>query len=270
MEKYSVLTTVYSKEKPEYLRQCLDSMISQTVLPFEYIIVEDGPLTNELDEVIQEFSANYSFFKVVRLKENGGCGLASIAGMDACTTDLVARIDSDDISLPNRCELELKEFENDDELVVVGSDMYEFENDPSVITGTKIMPHTNEEIYKFGKRRNPMNHSTVMFRKSIVLKYGGYAPIRRSLDLELFTKLVFNGCKCKNIDIPLIKFRTGDARVKRKKNWTNLKCDLRVYKRNMKVGYISFFSYLYIVIRQFVFYLLPSRLASFLYKKMYR
>ena len=108
-----------------------------------------------------------------------------------------------------------------------------------------------EEIYKFGKRRNPFNHSTVMMRKSIVQKHGGYAPIRRALDLELFTKLLYQGCKCKNLDKPLVLFRTGNSRVKRKKNWTNLKCDLGVYKRNYKETlYCKLETFLFLVSRR--------------------
>lgn len=270
MEKYSVLTTLYAKEKPEYLRQCLDSMLNQTVPPSEYVIVKDGPLTNELEEVLVEYCSKSPIFKIVGLEVNSGCGPASIAGMEACTNDLVARIDSDDISLPNRCELELAMMEKEEDLAVVGSDMYEFEDDPSVITAVKKMPTEPEDIYRFGKKRNPFNHSTVMMRKSIVQANGGYAPLRRSLDLELFTKLLMKGCKCRNIGEPLVLFRTGSARVERKKNWTNLKCDLSVYKRNLKEKYINVFEYLYVVLRQVVFFIMPSGLAKALYTKIYR
>lgn len=270
MENYSVLTTLYSKEKPEYLRQCLDSMINQTVPPNEYVIVKDGPITKELEDVLNEYTRKYSIFKIVTLEVNSGCGPASIAGMAACTNDLVARIDSDDISMPQRCELELQEFENDPELVVVGSDMYEFEVDPNQITAIKTMPCSPKEIYEFGKRRNPFNHSTVMMRKSLVQRYGGYAPLRRSLDLELFTKLLLNKCKCRNINQPLVKFRTGSERVKRKKNWTNLKCDLLVYKRNYDEKYINFIDLFVVVSRQLIFFLMPSGIAGVLYNKIYR
>ena len=262
MEKYSVLTTLYAKEKPAFLTQCLNSMLAQTVPPSEYVLVEDGPLPAELEAVVQKYVAASPIFKIIKLDVNRGCGPASIAGMNACTYDLVARIDSDDISLPNRCELELAMFEKEPELVVVGSDIYEFEQNPQCITAIKKMPTTPEEIYQFGKRRNPFNHSTVMMRKSLVEKYGGYAPLRRSLDLELFTKLLLNGCKCRNIALPLVKFRTGDARLERKKNWTNFKCDLAVYKRNYQQKYISLSDYLYVIFRQIVLFLLPVRVAN--------
>ena len=270
MEQYSVLTTLYAKESPEYLRACIDSMLNQSVPPSEYVIVKDGPLTPELENVLQEYCKISPIFKIVNLEVNSGCGLASIAGMKACSYEFVARIDSDDISLPNRCELELKMLEKEDDLAVVGSDLYEFEGEPSNITAIKKMPTAPEEIYEFGKRRNPFNHSTVMFRKSIIQANGGYAPLRRSLDLELFTKLLLKGCKCRNIDTPLVLFRTGSARVERKKNWTNLKCDLDVYKRNYTEKYINLFEFIYVVFRQFAFFVMPSSIAKILYEKIYR
>ena len=270
MEKYSVLTTLYAKEKPEYLRQCLDSMLNQSVNPSEYVIVKDGPLTAELDLVLAEYKEKYPIIKIIELESNSGCGIASIKGMEACTYDLVARIDSDDISMANRCELELQMFEKEPDLAVVGTDLIEFADDPDQIVAIKRMPTDPEEIYRYGKMRNPINHSTVMMRKSIIQANGGYAPLRRSLDLELFTKLLINGCKCRNIGEPLVKFRTGSARVARKKNWTNLKCDLEVYKRNFREDYITFFEYCYIVFRQLIFFILPCKLAGFLYMRIYR
>ena len=149
-------------------------MLSQTIPPDEYVIVKDGELNQDLENVLSEYSEKYNIFKILSLEVNSGCGPASIVGMKACTNDLVARIDSDDISLPNRCELELELFSNEDDLVVVGTDIYEFDKDPDKIIAIKRMPYSPEEIYQFGKRRNPINHSTVMMRKSIVMQYGGY------------------------------------------------------------------------------------------------
>lgn len=270
MKEYSVLTTLYAKENPEFLRQCLDSMFNQTIPPSEYVLVKDGPLTDELEAVLKEYSEKHPELKIVALDVNSGCGPASIAGMNECSYEYVARIDSDDIALPTRCERELEMLNKEDDLVVIGSDLYEFEDDPNVITAIKKMPTEPDEIYKYGKRRNPFNHSTVMMRKSIVQAKGGYAPLRRSLDLDLFLMLLRKGCKCRNIGEPLVLFRTGSARVKRKKNWTNFKCDIEVYKKNYKEGYLSFFDYAYVITRQLVFFLMPSRLAAYLYSKIYR
>lgn len=270
MKSYSVLTTVYKKENPLYLKQSIDSMLNQTVPPNEYVVVKDGPLTEELDSVLQEYSSNNPIFKIVSLKVNSGLGVACIKGMEACTNDYVARLDSDDISLPNRCEQELDMLNKEKDLVVVGSEIYEFDDDPNEIKSIKKMPTTPEQIYEFGKKRNPFNHSTVMMRKSLVQANGGYSPLRRSQDLELFTRLLFRGCKCRNIAEPLVLFRTGSARVKRKKNWTNLKHDIKVYRRNYNEHYMSFADYVFVVVRQFVFFLMPNGIASYLYSKIYR
>ena len=180
MKEYSVLTTLYAKEKPEFLRQCLDSMFNQTVPPSEYVLVKDGPLTDELEAVLQEYVEKHPELNVIALEVNSGCGPASIAGMAACTYEYVARIDSDDISLPTRCEREIEMLDKEPDLVVIGSDLYEFEDDPNVITAVKKMPTDPDEIYKYGKRRNPFNHSTVMMRKSIVQAKGGHDPLSRS------------------------------------------------------------------------------------------
>lgn len=270
MIKYSVLTTLYAKDDPVYLKQSLDSMLSQTVPPSEYVVVKDGPLAKELDLVLQEYSSKNPIFKIVSLEVNSGLGVACIKGVEACTNEYIARLDADDLSIPTRCEKELAVLEKEKDLAVVGSDIYEFEEDPNVITSIKKMPTEPDDIFEFGKRRNPFNHSTVIFRKSILLANGGYSPMRRSQDLELFTRLLFKGCKCRNIGEPLVLFRTGAARVKRKKNWTNLKCDLKVYKRNYEEKYISLFDFLYVVIRQVVFFSMPSGLAQKLYFMFYR
>ena len=270
MEKYSVLTTLYAKEKPEYLRQSLDSMLGQTVPPDEYVIVEDGYIPDPLEQVVNEYAGKYPIFKIVKLEKNSGCGKASIAGMNACSNDLVARIDSDDISLPNRCEKELQMFEQEPDLVVIGSDHYEFDEDPEQINIIKKMPARPEEIYEYGKKRNPFNHSTVMLRKSIVDKYGGYAPIKRSLDFELFTRLLYNGCKCRNIPEPLVKYRAGMGRIKRKKSWISLKCDMKIHRRNYRIRYISLPEYVFVVGRYWAFFLMPQKMAEFLFKKFYR
>lgn len=270
MIKYSVLTTLYVKDNPDYLKQSIDSMLRQTVPPSEYVVVKDGPLTEELDNILQEYSTNNPIFKIVSLDVNSGLGVACMKGVEACTNEYIARLDADDLSLPTRCEKELDVLEKEKDLAVVGSDIYEFEVDPEVITSIKKMPTEPDDIYKFGKKRNPFNHSTVIFRKSILLANGGYSPMRRSQDLELFTRLLFKGCKCRNIGEPLVLFRTGTARVKRKKNWTNLKCDVKVYKRNYDEHYINLFDFLYVIIRQVVFFSMPSGLAQKLYFMIYR
>ncbi len=270
MENYSILTTLYKNDSPEFLKQSIDSMLAQTVLTNDYVVVADGPLTEELDAVLEDYAQKYDFFNIVRLSENGGLGVALREGLRYCKNDLVARLDADDISMPTRCEKQLALFEREDDLVIVGSDMYEFADDPDEIEDVKRMPTTPEQIYRYGKRRNAFNHSSVMYRKGIIEKQGSYSTMRRSQDIELFSKILFAGCKCRNIDEPLIKFRCGDTRVQRKKKWTNVQSDLKIFKNNYKMGYAGFWDYMYVVITQIGFFILPTKLAGYLYKKLFR
>ena len=106
--QFSVLLSLYYKEKGEYLRQSLDSIFNQTLKPDEVILVEDGPLTEALYEVLSEYSNIYSNFKIVRLEKNGGLGNALNIGLAHCSFDLVARMDTDDIAKPDRFEKEIK------------------------------------------------------------------------------------------------------------------------------------------------------------------
>ena len=271
MLKYSVLTTLYKNDDPTFLTQSIESMLGQSVPTNDYVIVADGPLTAELDSILNTYAEKYSFFHIVRLRENGGLGVALRHGVEECKNELIARLDSDDISLANRCELQLKEFEEDPELAIVGSDMYEFDETPSRIKDIKRMPATAEQIYRYGRRRNPFNHSSVMYRKSVIQAVGNYSKRRRSQDIELWAKVIYAGYRCKNIGKPLIYFRTdGMNRIMRKKKWSNVKSDLSVYKANYRMGYSSILDYLYICIYQIAFYLMPDKMANYLYMKLFR
>ena len=271
MENYSVLTTIYKNDSPEFLRQSIDSMLKQTIITNDYVIVEDGPVTKEIESVLKEYENKYEFFHIFQLEKNEGLGSALRKGLSLCKNELVARLDADDISDCKRCELQLREFEKDSDLAIVGSDMYEFDEDPSIINDLKVMPHTSNEIYKYGKRRNPFNHSSVMYKKSVIESVGSYSTMRRSQDVELWAKVIYAGYKCLNINKPLILFRTdGINRVKRKKKWSNVKSDLKIFKKNYEMGYASKNDYLYVCLYQTVFYLLPTKVARYLYIKLFR
>lgn len=270
MENYSALTTVYSKDDPIAFKQSIDSMLCQSVVTNDYVIVADGPIPEKLSEVINRYKEKYSFIKFIQMSENKGLGTALNIGLAQCINELVARLDADDVSLKDRCQLQLKEFEKDSELVLVGSDMYEFEDNPENIISIKVMPHSYDEIYKSGKRKNPFNHSSVMYKKSKVLECGGYPTKRRSQDLELFSKILIKGYRCLNINKPLIKFRTGRSRIERKKKWADIRSVIKVFYNNYKAGYSSVFDFLYVLLKYVTFYYLPSWIDSFLFKRFYR
>jgi glycosyltransferase involved in cell wall biosynthesis len=268
---YSVLTSVYYKEKPEYLRLSINSILNQTVPTNDFVIVKDGPLTDELENVISEFKFKYpKIINIISLMDNVGLGAALNAGLKQCKNELVARMDTDDIALENRCELQLKEFESDSSLDIIGTFMYEFSDNPEDIIAVKVVPTQHDQIYKFGKRRNPFNHPTVMYKKSVILKYGGYSNMRRGQDIELFSRILYKGCKSKNIGKPLLKYRTNEKMIERRKSWITTKNYITVIYNSWKRGYSGLNDLLYVIILQVGLMVLPVSLVRYIYKVFFR
>lgn len=172
---YSVLMSVYVKERPDYLRQAMESIRTQTVPTDDFVLVCDGPLNDELDIVIKEEQQKFgNVLHVKRLQENGGLGRALNEGLKICKNEIIARMDSDDLSRPDRCEKQLRLFMTIPDLDFSSGTVSEFESDPDNCTGKRALPITYEEIKRYSRKRNPMNHPCVMFRKTSVISSGGY------------------------------------------------------------------------------------------------
>lgn len=200
VEHYSVLMSVYYKERAEYLHLSVQSMIAQTVPPEQIVLVCDGPLTPSLDAVIAEYEARHpQLFTVVRLEKNMGIGVALNIGIQHCRNELVARMDADDIAVKERMEMQLAELEKYPQISVLGGQIAEFYDDPSAITGYRQVPISEEEVRRRIKFRNPMNHMTVVLRKSHVLAVGNYQDVPGFEDYFLWTSLTANGCGLRNI-----------------------------------------------------------------------
>ena len=265
-KKYSVLMSLYKKEKPEYLRLAIDSMLNQTVAPDEIIMVEDGPLTDELYAVLNE----YPMLHRIKNEENLGLGLALNVGLKECRNELVARMDTDDCSKPERCEKQLARFWEKPYLAIVGSHIDEFVGEPSNVISQRIVPTTSEEIYNFAKKRSAFNHPAVMYSKTAVLENKGYADLKRNQDVDLFGRMQFEGYKAENIDESLLWFRSSDELAKRRKSWENTWSYIATIRRFWKMGYSSFGDYAVVAIAQTGMYLMPVKLQNFVYKKFLR
>lgn len=200
MEKYSVLMAVYYREKPAHLRQAVESMLAQTAPPEEFVLVCDGPLTPELDSVIAEFcSRNPPLFQVVRLEQNRGLGAALNAGLLRCSNELVARMDSDDMALPDRMERQLEKLRKHPQISALGGQIAEFDTSPQRITAYRTVPCHSGEIREYLRSRSPMNHTTVVLRKSHVLQVGGYREVPGFEDYFLWGRLLSAGFRLRNI-----------------------------------------------------------------------
>lgn len=271
LPKYSVLMSVYYKEKPDYLRESIESMLSQTLAPDQIVLVKDGPLNTELDQIIKYyFESNPGLFTIVELEENLGLGKALDEGLKHCRNELVARMDTDDISLPERCETQVKEFVKDSDLSILGTMIDEFYEDPKNIISSRVVPTTDKEIKKFIRRRSPFNHPTVMFKKSDVIRCGGYGSLRRKQDLDLFSRMINGGCKGANINQSLLLFRSNEDNYKRRKSWTYCKSYVDVQIKIWKRGHCSIFDLIYVIVGQMIMYLSPMWLLKWISKNFLR
>ena len=267
MENYSVLMSLYVKEKPEYLQLAIESMLTQTVRPDEIIIVEDGPLTENLYAVLNEYSP---YIRRIRNEKNMGLGLALNVGLKECRNELVARMDTDDISKPERCERQLERFAQRPELSIVGSWVDEFVDLPENVVSTRAVPVDSDEIYRFAKRRSAFNHPTVMYRKSRVLAQGGYADLRRNQDVDLFGRMLYAGNKAENIGESLLWFRSNDDLARRRKSWENTWSYIDTIMRFWKMGYSGFIDFAVVAVAQTCMYLMPVKLQHWVYRTFLR
>lgn len=265
-KKYSVLMSLYKKEKPEYLRMALDSMLHQTVTPDEIVMVEDGPLTPELYAVLDEYPTLHR----VKNETNLGLGLALNVGLKECRNELVARMDTDDCSKPDRCEKQLARFAEKPYLAIVGSHIDEFVGDPSNVISQRRVPTTSEDIYNFAKRRSAFNHPAVMYSKTAVLDNHGYSDLKRNQDVDLFGRMLFQGYKAENIDEALLYFRSSDDLAKRRKSWQNTWSYIATIRKFWKMGYSSIGDYAMVAIAQTGMYLMPVEVQNIVYKYFLR
>lgn len=215
-EGYSVLMSVYQKEKPEYLQASIESMISQTLACSDFVLVCDGPLTRKLEEVVEWAGRELGErFQCVRLAENRGLGAALNTGLRFCRCPVIARMDSDDISRPDRCSLQMAKMKSGD-YDIVGGSIQEFIRKPEDTDKLRILPKTPEEIAAFAKKRTPFNHPCVMYKKDAVRDAGSYQDFPGFEDYHLWVRMLQNGCRGFNLQEVILDMRTGNGMYRRR------------------------------------------------------
>lgn len=269
MEKFSVLMSLYIKEKPEYFDECMKSVLSNTILPDEIVIVLDGPITEELRKVLDKYiNDNPYLYNIVPLEKNQGLGLALREGILHCKNELVARMDTDDICRNDRFELQLKEFEKNPDLDICGSHIKEFEDDISSIVAERKVPLIHSEIVKYQKLRDGFNHMTVMYKKNRVINSGNYQSCLLMEDSLLWANMFNNGAISCNIDDYLVYARIGHDMFERRGGYKYYKKYKAGRKTIYKTKFINWWQYKYTLIIQFIVALMPNKLRGFVFKKM--
>ncbi len=270
-QNYSVLMSVYEREKAEYLKAAIESMLNQTIKTNDFVLVCDGKLTNELEQIVNYFEKTYPFlFHIIRLSENHGLGYALNEGIKECKNNLIARMDSDDISAPDRCERQLKVFAENINLDVVSGYVAEFETNIQQIKNIKVLPEKNEEIYLYSRRRNPINHPCVMYKKNKVLEAGSYIPFYLLEDYYLWLRMIKKNMNFYNMQTVLLYMRVNNGMYKRRGSFRYYKSifKLRLYmKQNGLSGWKDF---LITILVQFMVCLIPNHMRKIIYRTILR
>lgn len=273
MQKFSVITSVYKNDKPEYVRVALDSMlVNQCVKPDEIVLVQDGPVSEELLILLREYEDRYSqVFNIIRLEKNGGLGNALKLGVEQAKHDLCARMDSDDICLPDRFAKQLAYLEAHPECDIVGGQMTEFIGEPDNIVGRREIPLNNDEIYQYMKSRCALNHVTVMFRKEVVLKAGNYQDWFWNEDYYLWVRMMMNHCVFANISDLVVNVRSGADQYARRGGKKYFDSEIGIKKLMLEKGMITRKEYIINYIERFVIQLmLPSSVRGWVFRTFAR
>ncbi len=258
--------SLYIKEKAEYFKLCMESVLGQTALPDEIVIVKDGPVSEEVDVALEDYvSKNRNLFKIVALTENKGLGLALSEGIQHCSNELVARMDTDDIAVPERFELQLKMFESNPELDICGGQILEFEENEDNIVAERKVPLSHGEIIEYQKKRSAFNHMTVMFKKSKVLKAGNYKHCPLMEDDMLWVDMINAGAKCANLSENLCKVRTNRDMIARRGGLKYYNKYKNARKQILNTGFITKKEYRKTNRIQFLVCIMPAWLRKFVF-----
>ena len=268
--KFSVSMCVYGKDNPKWFRVAVESILDQTCPPNEVVLVVDGPVPDELGTVINEYEKN-PVFKVIRLAENQGHGNARRTGLENCSNELVAIMDSDDISVPERFEQQIKMFESDPSIDIIGGNIAEFVGEIDNFVGKRIVPCSDLEIKDYMKYRCPMNLVTVMFKKSSVYAAGGFIDWFCEEDYYLWLRMYLKKMKFANIPDVLVNVRVGKEMYQRRGGWKYFKSEAKLQKYMFDNKVIKFPTYFINCSKRFVVQvMLPNRIRGWVFKKFAR
>lgn len=244
MTHFSLLLPTYGADDPEHLRRAFTSAVhDQSRRPSEIVLVRDGPVPATLDRVLDELSASCPVaLKRIDLDENAGLGHALDAGLAVCSHEVVARMDSDDVSLPRRFEVQLPVIESGYDLV--GSALLEFGADEDDIVGLRTPPLDEDDIKRWARFADPFNHPTVVYRRSAVQAAGGYRDLPLLEDYWLFARMIDHGARVANVGEPLVKYRVGAGAFARRGGFDLLRSEILLQREFRASGFVTRRQYL--------------------------
>jgi glycosyltransferase involved in cell wall biosynthesis len=237
-EPFTLLVSVYDGDRPDYIQRALRSAVDdQTVPPDQVVIVRDGPVRAELADCLADLTATCQVpVTFVPLERNGGLGPALDRGLAASWHDVIARMDADDVAMPQRFEVQLPLMADAD---IVGSGLLEFVGDTDDVVGQRVPPLEPGQIARYARVHDPFNHPTVVYRRSAVLAAGGYGDLPLMEDYALFARMLQSGARARNVTEPLVFYRVGATAFKRRGGTGLLRSELRLQREFLRTGFTS-------------------------------
>lgn len=270
---FSVSMCVYGGDDPEFFDAAVESVVRQSVPPAEIVLTVDGPIPQTIQAVIDKYRSTLKeiSFRVIYLERNMGHGQARRTSFDHCTHQLIALMDADDLSLPERFQKQLDCFAANPGLDIVGGIIQEFVDVPEQVAGRRVVPLTDGEIKDYMKRRCPMNQMTVMFQKAAVAQAGGYLDWYCDEDYYLWIRMALAGKKFANLPDVLVYVRVGQEMYSRRGGWRYFRSEAKLQRLMLQKGIIGPGRYgLNVAQRLVLQVLMPNRLRGFLFRKLAR
>lgn len=264
---FSVLMSVYAKEQADYLQQALSSIWhDQTLKPTQIVLVQDGPLSQALEAVIADWQEKLGpIFVTVPLEQNLGLAAALNIGLQHCDHALVARMDSDDIAMPQRFEKQIAFMQQNPNIAASSAQIEEWNTELTEKLDQRSLPTEPEAVARFAKRRSPLSHPVSIFRKAAVLNVGAYPPLRKAQDCALWALLLVNGYQLANLPDMLLKMRTGDALLDRR-GWAYYQQELQLLKFQKAIGFLSTVDFLSNAVLRALLRLPPNWVKNIIYR----
>ncbi len=271
--KFSVCMSVYKNDKPEYVDIAIQSIfIKQTIKPNEIVLVVDGPVSEELECLIDNYAIKYSeIFSIIKLAKNQGLGNALRIAVEKAKYAWIARMDSDDIAVSNRFEKQIAFLQENLDVDIVGGQITEFIDCETNIVGVRNVPLLKNDINAYIKARCPFNHMTVLFRKDKVLTVGNYIDWHYNEDYYLWIRMFLDGCTFANLPEVLVNVRVGKEMYQRRGGWKYFFSEAKLQKYMFDNNIITVIRFVYNILGRFVIQvLMPNKLRGFVFQKLFR
>lgn len=265
---FSLLLPVYEKDEPEHFARAFSSSVAaQTLPPDEVVLVQDGDVPDALEAAVADAIASTTVPVVhIRIPERGGLANALTAGLAACSFDIVARMDADDVSLSSRFERQLAKV--CDGFDLVGTGMLEFADDTSAVIGRRTPPTGASEIARYARFHDPFNHPTVMYRKAAVERAGGYEDIGLMEDYWLFARMIHSGARVDNLSDALLMYRVGAGAYSRRGGRKQFEAELNLQRALRTIRFTTRVQFCRNLAVRGLYRFVPVRVRTVLYRRL--